>query len=279
MKLFDSLSRSLVAVPTKPVVSWYTCGPTVYDQTHLGHARAYVSIDILIRVVEASGCQVHHVMNVTDVDDKILQRAALLGQNPTGLAREFEREFVRCMGALGVRTPVTMPRVTEHMEEIVKFVEKIVDAGFAHVRPNDGVYFNTAKLGSERYHVLGGRSGEEEGDFVLWKNREKGSEGLGWDSCFGYGRPGWHIECSAMIESVFGSGEKLDIHAGGIDLSFPHHNNEIAQTCARNGCAPNELFGAFVHVGHLNIAGSKMSKVRCWFLVLFFCVFSTIKSR
>ncbi len=221
MRLFDSISRSVVALPLKPVLSWYTCGPTVYDFTHLGHARAYVSIDVLVRVVEAvGGSKVFHVMNVTDVDDKILDRAKLLNQSPVQLARKFEAEFVQCMAALNVKPPVVRTRVTEHMEDIVAYIEKIVDLGFAEVRPNDGVYFVTAKLGMDRYHVLGGRNNAEEagGDFVLWKNRERGTEGLGWESRFGYGRPGWHIECSAMIESVFGNGQKLDVHAGGIDL-------------------------------------------------------------
>lgn len=220
MKVFDSVSRGLVSIPTsKPVLSWYTCGPTVYDNTHLGHARCYVSLDVLIRIVECvSGSQVHHVMNITDVDDKILNRAVLLNKSPTVLAKEFEVEFFDCMKALGVRPPVTKTRVTEHVSEIVSYVEKIVDSGFAEVR-QDGVYFCTSKLSSERYHVLGGRvgSGVDEGDFVLWKRRDPGSEGMGWDSPFGFGRPGWHIECSAMIESVFGT-NKLDVHAGGVDL-------------------------------------------------------------
>jgi cysteinyl-tRNA synthetase len=223
MRLFDSVSKSVVCLPNKPVLSWYSCGPTVYDQTHLGHARNYVSIDILQRAVEAvSSSRVFHVMGITDVDDKILQRASLLNVAPSSLAHQFEAEFVESMRALRVRPPVTMTRVTEHIGEIVAYVEQIVASGLATVKPGDGVYFDTAKLGAEKYHLLGGKNGgvSEEDGFVLWKNRDRGVEGLGWESSFGYGRPGWHIECSAMIESALGAGQKLDVHAGGIDLRF-----------------------------------------------------------
>ncbi len=266
MRLFDSVSRSVVALPVKAVLSWYSCGPTVYDKTHLGHARNYVQVDIVQRVAEALlGTQVMHVMNVTDVDDKILQRAALLGVAPQQLARENEREFATSMAALGVRPPVMMTRVTEHIAEIVAYVETIVAAGMAYVIPGDGVYFDTKKLGAERYQLLGGAQPVEgdKADFVLWKTKAEGTEAMGWSSPWGFGRPGWHIECSAMIDSAFGSGAKLDVHSGGIDLAFPHHNNEIAQSCARHGgCSHEQLFGVFMHVGHLHIEGLKMSKAR-----------------
>ncbi len=267
MRLFDSVIKTVVALPVKPFLSWYSCGPTVYDKTHLGHARNFVQVDILQRIVEdVFGQPVMHVMNVTDVDDKILHRAALLAVPPQQLAREHEREFDDSMAALGVRPPVMRTRVTEHVAEIVAFIEGIMAAGLAYVVPGDGVYFDTCKMGAAQYRRLGGLAGgvDKQSDFVLWKLKPKGAELLGWNSPWGWGRPGWHIECSAMIESAFGSGAKLDVHSGGIDLAFPHHNNEIAQSCARHGgCAHSELFGAFVHVGHLHIEGLKMSKVRC----------------
>lgn len=221
------------------------------------------------------GHRVFHVMGVTDMDDKILIRAKEEGLRPIDVAQRSELGFWNALHSLGVRPPDAITRVTEHMEQIVRYTRAIVDAGLAYVT-DAGVYFDTREY--ERrggsYRILGGdgtASEEVDGagkkcaaDFALLKRREKGVEAWGWDCEFGHVRPGWHIECSAMIESAFGpfSGHRLDVHSGGIDLRFPHHNNEVAQTCARHGGTldASHCFGHFVHVGHVQIEGLKMSK-------------------
>lgn len=212
-------------------------------------------------------------MGITDVDDKILKRAAELHVTPLQVAQANEREFFASMRALGVRAPLRRTRVTEHIAEIVHFTQCVVDAGLAY-RVSDGVYFDTREYAKRfgAYHLLGGVAADDaaveeedasqskrcKADFALWKVRD--AEAVGWASPFGHGRPGWHIECSAMIESAFGAATRLDVHSGGVDLCFPHHNNEMAQTVARRGGAAGDWFGHFVHVGHLHIEGRKMSK-------------------
>ena len=270
--LFDSVSKRVKSLPDKPApLSWYSCGPTVYDKTHLGHARNYVQVDIVQRLLKRLGYRIQHVMGVTDVDDKIILRAAEMSVAPAVVAQQYEQDFIDSMRKMNVQPPVMLGRVTEHVDDILMYIAKIKEAGFAY-ETNDGVYFDTTKLGSDRYNVLGGLpleatspAKEEDkkksaSDFALWKRRDSSLE-MGWESPWGFGRPGWHIECSAIIESAFGSEAGiLDVHSGGIDLAFPHHNNEIAQTCARHGCDPESQFGVFLHVGHLHIAGRKMSK-------------------
>jgi cysteinyl-tRNA synthetase len=244
----------------------------VYDATHLGHARCYVQVDIIQRLMEdLFGYNIQHVMGITDVDDKIIQRAAELQQTPSQLALEMEEEFSEAMTKLGVRPPVMKTRVTEHIEDVQQYIQTIWESGCAY-KTDDGVYFDVSKL-AEDYFVLGGKGGGGGGlagdiskhgkrnaeDFALWKFRQEGEEAIGWESRWGFGRPGWHIECSTFIEKAF-EDKRIDVHSGGIDLGFPHHNNEIAQSCARYGCGKEDLFGAFVHVGHLHIDGQKMSK-------------------
>eukprot|EP01133_Synstelium_polycarpum_P007633 gene7633-8929_t len=264
-------------------MSWYTCGPTVYESAHLGHARAYVSIDIVQRILtDYFNYNVNHVMGMTDVDDKIIKRSEATGTSYKDLARKMELEFVEDMDALGVRPPLLITRVSENIPNIVNFIKQIKDNGFAY-ETQSSVLFDTGKLGG-RYGkftgdnmspiteepLLSGNKRDQR-DFALWKslNPAVDSDGVGqmvaWDSPFGEGRPGWHIECSSMIHSVFGS--KLDVHAGGIDLKFPHHENEIAQCEAHFAPTPDPITGEyrqwanyFLHVGHLNIRGQKMSK-------------------
>jgi len=342
--LFDSLSSSYrpisLSLPqetqvlpdeqtTPPLgLLWYTCGPTVYDAAHLGHARTYVALDLVRRAMlaahEASVMSIIcasesaslppppplFVMNVTDVDDKILARAKETGQDPIQLARAFEKEFWEDMDALNVLRPDVVTRVTEHVDcTIVPYIQRILDNGLAYVLPDgdnnrsgedtvDSVYFDVGAFESSRgglnkYGKLAPSSvASAEGDFfswgndntdddtlrrrkrdsrdfVLWKGRKDG-EDLYWNSPWGPGRPGWHIECSAMIESIsqsFASTHKFGVHAGGIDLKFPHHTNEIAQAEAyhshRKGNDTNkeeEWIPHWVHTGHLHIQGMKMSK-------------------
>jgi cysteinyl-tRNA synthetase len=361
LTLYDSLSESYKSLPlsiplsmskepkgeslfesstSKPELglAWYTCGPTVYDSAHLGHARTYVSLDIIQRAllhnhklqlsIQNSQSKQHlekgvtpipppiFIMNVTDVDDKILTRAKEQNIPPLQLARKFEQEFWEDMDALNVMRPTVVTRVTDHIESsIIPYIEKIERNGMAYVIDDDGVYFDVRAFESikgclNRYGKLSSLKREsEEGDddtffawdnadnedreekagnsspkkdprdFVLWKRRESVDteshdddsnsnsnskrEELCWDSPWGKGRPGWHIECSAMIESTMQAFDqyKIHVHAGGVDLKFPHHTNEIAQAEAymhpRN---EEEWIPHWVHTGHLHIDGLKMSK-------------------
>jgi cysteinyl-tRNA synthetase len=281
--LRDELTPLRLREPGK--VTWYTCGPTVYDVAHLGHARTYVSLDILRRIfTDFLHLDVDFAMGMTDVDDKIITRARERGENPRDLARHFEESFTRDMDDLGVRRPSSVGRVTEHIPQILAYIERIMANGLAYRAP-DGVYFNTAALG-EAYGRLAPSEAKGTGpvraaggdppasaaaagkldarDFALWKLDGSGESSdqaaaLAWDSPWGSGRPGWHIECSAISAEL--CGEHLDLHSGGIDLKFPHHNNECAQCEAHSlDFGADKWSTAFVHTGHLYIAARKMSK-------------------
>lgn len=285
LKVNNSLSGSKVGfVPHNGnVVNWYGCGPTVYDAAHMGHARNYVSFDILRRVMEDYfGYEVNMCMNITDIDDKIIQKANETGVDFKSITRYWENAFFHDMKRLNCRLPDVITRVSEFLPEIVKFIESILENGFGYV--SDGsVYFDTRKFQDDPRHrygrmepwsiceesrVLEGEgalSGGAEGsaaiagkktrlDFALWKKSKENEPS--WDSPWGQGRPGWHIECSAMASEVFGF--PLDIHSGGIDLRFPHHDNELAQSEAKFN-RPNWV-NYFLHSGHLHIKGLKMSK-------------------
>ncbi|ETN20556.1 cysteine-tRNA ligase [Phytophthora nicotianae INRA-310] len=290
LKMFNALTGQCEPFPretsaTPNVLKWYACGPTVYDRAHLGHARAYVSQDILRRVAERTGgYNVQLVMGVTDVDDKIIKRAKEKNVSFETLAREQEQQFFADMTKLYVKPPTAITRVSEHLPEIIKYIKEIQNKGFAYEAVDgSGVYFNTQQLG-DKYGKLDPRRQtqqdeqllaaveqsdvveEEEKvkkdprDFALWKAAKEPDEPA-WPSPWGMGRPGWHIECSAMTHHVLG--DKLDVHTGGVDLRFPHHNNEIAQCEAHNHQQCNhdeEWCKHFVHFGHLYIRGRKMSK-------------------
>ena len=283
----DKVAASLLGSGEGPL-SWYSCGPTVYDETHLGHARAYVSIDILQRVFETlTRRPVLHLMGMTDVDDKILAAAQQKGTQPLALARRFEGEFHDNLRSLGVRSPAVVLRVSEHVEEIVAMAEGIQRNGYAYQgRVSGSLYFDTQRFeqalapydklvprchaeDSHAAHDGEQRSAAEKKhakDFVLWKTRALSDaapfsvehSSCLWQSPWGVGRPGWHIECSAMCFSAIG--RDLDVHAGGIDLAFPHHANEIVQTAAFHNDASLQWPRCFVHVGHVYIQGQKMSK-------------------
>jgi cysteinyl-tRNA synthetase len=229
----------------KPI-SWYVCGPTVYDVSHLGHARNYVATDIIRRILtQHFGCFVHFALGMTDVDDKIINKGKAFNcktlEDFLLLANKYESEYFRDMDRLGVERPHATLRVTEHIDEIIQFVQDLIEKGHAYAT-QDGVYFRYSSLPKEYEYDKFGNMGEAEEqngehvcsehdkidrrDFALWK-RTGDNEIVCWNSPFGYGRPGWHIECSAMTFSHFGP--HLDIHSGGMDLKFPHHNNEIVQ--------------------------------------------------
>ncbi|XP_057187084.1 probable cysteine--tRNA ligase, mitochondrial [Triplophysa rosa] len=268
IKTYNSLTKQkeTLVLARERIATWYSCGPTVYDHAHLGHACSYVRFDILQRILSRIfGVNVIHAMVITDIDDKIIQRSLEENVSPTVLARMHEEEFKKDMQALRVLPPAVYMRVTENISLIVTFIERIIGNGHAYVTSQGNVYFDTKSIGN-RYGKLvnlGGVVGEpgmqdknETRDFALWK-ASKPHEPY-WESPWGKGRPGWHIECSTIASSVFG--RQLDIHSGGIDLAFPHHENEIAQSEAYHQC---EQWGNyFLHSGHLHLKGSaeKMSK-------------------
>lgn len=221
--------------------NWYACGPTVYDDSHLGHARTYINTDIIRRILtDYFKYEIHFAMGMTDIDDKIIKRAEEKQVNWKDLAREYETKFIRDMDLLGIKRPETILRVTEHIPDIINYITKIQENGAAY-QTETGVYFNVptsssyGKLGNipvgeedpeadiTNLNVLRGK--KDPRDFALWKLVDESKPH--WNSPWGKGRPGWHIECSAMSHAYFGS--SVHIHSGGIDLRFPHHTNEIAQ--------------------------------------------------
>jgi cysteinyl-tRNA synthetase len=246
-------------------VRMYVCGPTVYDACHIGHARSVVVFDVIARYLKAKGFDVTHVRNFTDVDDKIIAKANQLGIDSKTIAEKYIREFYEDMDALNVERATIEPKATEHINQIIQFVEKLIQKGFAY-RINGDVYYSVEKF--KKYGKLSGRRLEdmEAGarveiderkrnpfDFVLWKSAKPGEPA--WESPWGKGRPGWHIECSVMSSEYLG--ETFDIHGGGKDLCFPHHENEIAQSESVSG---KPFVKYWIHNGFVNINQEKMSK-------------------
>ncbi|KAK2659936.1 hypothetical protein Ddye_006469 [Dipteronia dyeriana] len=246
-------------------VGMYVCGVTAYDLSHIGHARVYVTFDVLYRYLRHLGYQVHYVRNFTDVDDKIIARANELGEDPISLSRRYCEEFHKDMVHLHCLVPSVEPRVSDHMPQIVDMIKQILDNGFAY-RVDGDVYFSVDKL--PEYGQLSGRKLEDNragervavdsrkknpADFALWKSAKEGEPF--WESPWGPGRPGWHIECSAMSAAYLG--HSFDIHGGGMDLVFPHHENEIAQSCA--ACKHSNVT-YWIHNGFVTIDSEKMSK-------------------
>jgi cysteinyl-tRNA synthetase len=256
-------------------VSWYCCGPTVYSHSHLGHARCYVVFDAMRRVLERRfGVNVRFALNITDVDDKIIHAANAAGSNYADFALFWEADFFEKMHALNVRLPDAVVRVSDFIPEIITYIEQIQANGFAY-QTNSGVYFDVEKFrkaGFEYCQLMPSAFNDENlaeagepketsekrnpVDFALWK-LAKPNEPF-WPSKWGKGRPGWHIECSALIKEIFGNENKLDVHSGGSDLKFPHHDNEIAQGEAHD-CTKGWV-DYFIHCAPLAIRGLKMSK-------------------
>jgi len=250
-------------------LNWYACGPTVYDDAHIGHARTYINTDIMRRVlVDYFKFDINFAMGMTDIDDKIVHRARERETDWKHMARHYESSFFYDMEALNVKAPDTVLRVTEHIDDIILYIEKIISEGKAY-STNTGVYFDVSstansygKLGNIPVREMENNDVSLHGkrdprDFALWKfiNNADSTE-VFWESPWGRGRPGWHIECSAMSHAYFGHG--VDIHSGGIDLRFPHHTNEIAQSEAHGCC--DHWVSYWLHTGHLHIDGLKMSK-------------------
>ncbi|MBN2192782.1 MAG: cysteine--tRNA ligase [Polyangiaceae bacterium] len=276
-KLYNTLSRKLEEfVGRKPgKAGIYCCGPTVYDVPHAGHARAAVAFDVLVRHLRARGLEVTYVRNVTDIDDKILARAKDNGEAPLELSRRMEAIYRERMATVGCLAPDREPRVSEHLDEVVALVEQLIAAGRGYVCEMPGgtrdVYFSVrsfpgyGKLSRRRIDELmvGARVARDEAkqdplDFALWKGVP--DDEWGWPSPWGRGRPGWHIECSAMSTAYLGYG--FDIHAGGMDLIFPHHENEIAQSEGAHAAHAGEepWVHYWMHNGFVNVDKEKMGK-------------------
>ncbi len=267
IKVFNTLTRQkeLFQPIEEGKVKMYVCGPTVYNYIHIGNARPAIIFDMVRRYLEFRGYDVNYVSNFTDVDDKLIKAAKELGEDVPTIAERFIKAYFEDVGALGVKRADVHPRVTETMTEIIEFVKGLIDNGFAY-EVNGDVYFSTRKfkeygrLSQQSIDDLqsGARIEVEQDkadplDFALWKKAKPGE--ISWQSPWGEGRPGWHIECSAMVKKYLG--ETIDIHAGGQDLSFPHHENEIAQSEAMTG---KKMANYWLHNGYINIDNEKMSK-------------------
>lgn len=268
MKIYNTLTRRKEEFEPirKGQVNIYVCGPTVYNYIHIGNARPIVVFDTLRRYMEYRGYKVKYAQNFTDVDDKIINRAKDEGVSALEISERYIKEYFDDADALNVRRADVHPKVSEHIDEIENFVDTLVGKGFAYEADGD-VYFSTRKF--PEYGKLSGQNIEdlEAGariavgevkedpiDFALWKARKTEDE-IAWESPWGLGRPGWHIECSAMARRHLGA--TIDIHGGGEDLQFPHHENEIAQSECCNGVT---FANYWMHNGFINIGGSKMSK-------------------
>lgn len=267
LKIYNTLTRKKEPFETiEPgKVRMYVCGPTVYDKAHVGHAMSVLVFDIIRRYLEYRGYEVMHVMNYTDVDDKIIQRAAVEGVDEMEIAERYIEEFDQHLKDLNILPASNFPRATEEIDHIIQSVESLVDKNYAY-QANGDVFYRVRKF--DDYGKLSGRKiddmeagsridvdskKEHPMDFALWKGAKPNEPS--WDSPWGKGRPGWHIECSVM--SLTHLGERIDIHGGGNDLVFPHHENEIAQSEAITG---KKFATYWVHNGMMQLSGAKMSK-------------------
>ncbi|MGD8690315.1 MAG: cysteine--tRNA ligase [Gammaproteobacteria bacterium] len=268
LRLYNSLTRE--KEDFQPLddrrVRMYVCGVTVYDYCHVGHARCYIVFDTIVRYLRASGYDVEYVRNITDIDDKIIRRAAENGEPIDVLTERFIAAMYEDFDALGIARPDEEPRATHYIAQIIGMIERLVERGRAYAADNGDVYYRVSsfaeygQLSGKRLEDL--RAGarvevdqakEDPLDFVLWKAAKPDEPS--WDSPWGKGRPGWHIECSAMSRECLG--DYFDIHGGGMDLKFPHHENEIAQSC---GALDTKFVKYWLHNGFVNVNEEKMSK-------------------
>ncbi|QLH06962.1 cysteine--tRNA ligase [Nitrosopumilus ureiphilus] len=264
MKLQDTLLNSEQELDISKKVKIYLCGVTVYDESHIGHARTIIVFDVLRKYLESKNVEIEFIQNFTDVDDKIINRANSENTTAEEISTKYIENYFKDFDGLNVKRATNYPKATEHIEDIVKFIEKLIEKQIAYTTKN-GVYFAVSKfseygkLSKKKIDELqsGARIEVDEAkkdplDFAMWKFSDKEPV---WDSPWGKGRPGWHIECSAM--SIKYLGENFDIHGGGRDLIFPHHENEIAQS---ESCTGTQFAKIWMHVGMVTINGEKMSK-------------------
>ena len=267
MKIFNSLTKKKETfIPrVHKKIDLYVCGMTVYDDIHIGHARTFINFDAIIKFLRFAGWEVNYIRNITDIDDKIIEAAREAKISALDLSRKYINEMHKDFDSLGMMRPNKEPKVSDHINEIIEMIKTLENKGYAYSKEDSDVYFDVIKF--KEYGKLSNRTLNQiesaerididlnknhEADFVLWK---KDTLGITWPSPWGQGRPGWHIECSAM--SIKYLGEEFDIHGGGLDLKFPHHENEIAQS----RCATNKNFASYwMHTGPLRINDKKMSK-------------------
>ena len=268
LKIYNTLSREkeLFVPLNQKSIKMYVCGPTVYSYAHIGNARPAVIFDTLYRVLKSIYPEVIYVRNITDVDDKINEAAKKLNKPISFITKQYTDIYHQDMQSLNVLSPSHEPRVTDNIEQIISMIQRIIDNKKAYIKDSH-ILFDVTSF--ERYGELSNRDIDEmlsgarvevaeykknPGDFVLWKPSK--DDEPGWDSPWGYGRPGWHIECSSMVETYLG--KEIDIHGGGQDLIFPHHENEIAQSCSAHNSKSYAKY--WMHNGYLNMEGEKMSK-------------------
>jgi len=268
LHLYNSLTRQkeLFTPITPGKIGMYVCGITVYDDCHLGHARSMVCFDVIVRFLRARGYDVRYVRNITDIDDKIIARANERAMSIQALTSQYINTMNDDACSLAILPPDSEPRATEHISSIVRLIERLIDNGHAYVGETGDVYYEVARfaeygklshkdldglLSGARVDVV--KEKRSPLDFVLWKRAKP--EEPSWPSPWGLGRPGWHIECSAMAMDELG--EQFDIHGGGLDLQFPHHENEIAQS---EGATQKPFANYWLHVGMLQVNSEKMSK-------------------
>ena len=280
MKIFNTISKKKEILKPRALkkLNVFVCGPTVYDFSHIGHARTYIAFDVIVRYLRAKKFDVFYLQNITDIDDKIIKRAAETQTSPKTLAKRFEQEYLRDMKALRILSVNKYARATDYIPDIISQVQRLLQKDYAYVIPEDGIYYDISAF--KEYGKLSGRTTQQaedsvsriddsvkkrnKGDFALWKlapypRRKSGGSGFSepsWPSPWGQGRPGWHIEDTAITEKHFGA--QYDIHGGARDLIFPHHEAEIAQMEGISGKKP--LVRYWMHTGFLTIQGEKMSK-------------------
>lgn len=261
MKIYDSLTKRK-SVINKKQINIYSCGPTVYSHIHLGNARPIILMDVLVRYLKMQGYKPNWIQNVTDIDDKIINQALAMNQSESEIAEKYLRSYQTDLKKLNIQPPKKMPLISDYLPEMIAYINKMIKLGVAY--ESDGnVFFdvkklrnNYGKLSKQDLKQLKSELDLQKNsnlDFALWKKTDKGKK---WDSPWGPGRPGWHTECVVLINSNF-KNKPIDIHAGGIDLQFPHHENERAQHLAVTG---EELAKIWMHNGHLNFKSEKMSK-------------------
>lgn len=270
MKLFNTLSRSYEEInPLKDKVTIYTCGPTVYDRAHIGNLRTYLFEDLMKRALQSAGFKTRHVMNITDIDDKTIKKSHGIMTDHEKLTREYEEAFFEDLYSLNITRADVVTRATAYIDEMVALVQQLLESGYAYRSEDGSIYFAIDKF--KHYGKLSGldkegiKAGarvkqdeydkENPADFALWKAWDEADGEIYWDTPLGKGRPGWHIECSAMAGKELG--ETIDIHAGAVDLIFPHHENEIAQSEAKSG---KQFARYWIHGEHLLVDNQKMSK-------------------
>ncbi|NBB78112.1 MAG: cysteine--tRNA ligase [Verrucomicrobia bacterium] len=278
VKLYDTLSRSVqtLAPASGDTLRFYCCGPTVYGPAHIGNFRTFLIQDTLRRVLEVDGTPVKHVRNITDLDDKTIRRSEEEGVSLQAFTARWTDKFHKDCAALNMRQPSVEPSAVAHIPEQISLIEKLIEKGHAYAVEDGSVYFRVTSfddygrlsrlkqrdLKTQMENSAGAVNDADEydresvSDFALWKARKPEDGNNYWSSPWGEGRPGWHLECSAMVDSAFG-GETIDLHGGGIDLCFPHHENEIAQSECAHG---HDFCKHWFHSAHLMVEGEKMSK-------------------